>query len=147
MRATLREIVLGCRSLLVGMRVTMVEFFKPVVTVPYPHEALRMPERYRGPIELVRDPATGRAICYACQLCARACPSGCITVEGVKREGERRKRVTQYQLDFSLCSLCGACVEACPDAAIRFSKRYNWATPHKEEFLLDLVRQLEQESR
>ena len=147
MKVSLREIARGFNSLLVGMRLTIIQFFKPNITVQYPHESLKMPARFRGHIELVRDAATGRPVCYACKLCEKSCPTNCITVEGVKRDGEKKKSVSEYVLDFSKCSLCGACVEACRDNAIRFSRRYNWATTHKEEFVLDLFKRLEQEGK
>lgn len=147
MKGSFREIASGFNSLLTGMRLTITQFFKPSVTVQYPHESLKMPARYRGHIELVRDPTTGKAICYACKLCEKACPTDCIKVEGVKRDGDKKKSVTEYHLDFTRCSLCGSCVEACRDNAIRFSKQYNWATTHKEEFVLDLFNRLEQEGK
>jgi NADH-quinone oxidoreductase subunit I len=139
------EIVRGLYSLVVGLRVTIRQFFKPVVTVQYPHESLKMPPRFRGHIELVRDPQTGKPLCYACKLCERSCPSDCITVEGVKREGDKKKSVSEYRLNFTQCSLCGSCVEACKSGAIRFSKEYNLASTSKEEFIMDLFRRLEKE--
>jgi NADH-quinone oxidoreductase subunit I len=105
-----------------------------------------MPERFRGHIELVRDPETGKAKCFACKLCERACPSDCITVEGAKLDGAKKKSVTQYILDFTKCSLCGSCVEACRDGAIRYSREYNLASTNKEDYLMDLFKRLEAES-
>ena len=123
----LKEIYGGFKSLLIGMRITLGQFFKRAVTVHYPHETLKMPPRYRGHIELVGNPETGQAALFVCKLCERACPSDCISVEGVKFEGDKRKTVTSYKLDFTKCSLCGACVEVCRDGAIRFSRDYNLA--------------------
>jgi NADH-quinone oxidoreductase subunit I len=145
----LQEIYGGFKSLLIGMRITLGQFFKRTVTVHYPHQSLKMPPRYRGHIELVGNPETGKPLCIVCKLCERACPSGCIGVEGTKYEGDRRKTVTSYELDFTKCSLCGACVEVCRDGAIRFSRDYNLAGLTKEEFLLDLVRRFhaQQEAR
>ncbi len=145
MKNSLKEIVSGFNSLLIGMRITIGQFFKPTVTVHYPHESLKMPKRFRGHIELVRDPETGKAICFACKLCERACPSDCITVEGAKLEGAKKRSVTSYRLDFTKCSLCGSCVEACRDGAIRFSKDFNLASTNKEEFIMDLFKRLEDE--
>jgi len=125
----------------------MGEFFKPTVTVQYPYETLNMPARFRGHIELVKDPATGQPKCFVCKLCEKACPSDCITVEGVKPEGAKRKAVTSYRLDFTKCSLCGSCVEACRDGAIRFSKEYNLAATNKEQFIMDLFKRLQAESQ
>src|SRR5205807_383069 len=103
------------------------------------------PARFRGHIELVLDPASGKPKCFVCKLCEKACPSDCITVEGIKPEGARRKTVNHYRLDFTKCSLCGSCVEACRDGAIRFSRDYNLAGTSKEEFIMDLFKRLEAE--
>ena len=145
MKNSLKEIATGFNSLLTGMRITLGQFFKPTVTVQYPHESLKMPEKFRGHIELVRDPETGKALCFACKLCERACPSDCITVEGAKLDGAKKKSVTNYILDFTKCSLCGSCVEACRDGAIRYSHEYNLASTNKEDYIMDLFKRLEDE--
>ena len=145
MKRSLKEFATGFNSLITGMRITLGQFFKPTVTVHYPHESLKMPPRFRGHIELVRDPDTGKAACFACKLCERACPSDCITVEGVKLEGAKKRSVSQYVLDFTKCSLCGSCVEACRDGAIRFSREYNLASTNKEDYIMDLFKRLEAE--
>jgi NADH-quinone oxidoreductase subunit I len=134
MKKALKELFTGFYSLLVGMKITLVQFFKPEVTVRYPHESLKMPKRYRGHIVLVRDQATGKSLCIACKSCEKACPSDCIVVDGIKREGEKRKSVTEFKLDFTKCSLCGSCVEVCPVDALKFSKEYNLASTSKEAF-------------
>jgi NADH-quinone oxidoreductase subunit I len=147
MKASILDVPRGFWSLLVGMRITLTQFFKPVITVPYPHKTLPIPARYRGPIELTADPATGKALCIACKLCERACPSDCILVAGVKLKGEKKKSVTEFKLDFTKCSLCGACVEVCPCDAIRFSKNYNLASTSKEDYIFDLVARLQAEKK
>ena len=146
MKNALKDIFGGFYSLLVGMRITITEFFKPTVTVQYPHQTLKIPPRFRGHIELVLDPETGKPKCFACKLCERACPSDCITVDGAKLEGAKKKSVTAYRLDFTKCSLCGSCVEACRDGAIRFSREYNLAGVSKDEFVMDLFKRLEAEA-
>lgn len=145
MKNALLEFYTGLKSLFIGMGITIGQFFKPTVTVHYPHETLKIPARFRGHIELVRDPATGKAKCFVCKLCEKACPSDCITVEGMKPEGAKRKTVTYYRLDFTKCSLCGSCVEACRDSAIRFSREYNLASTNKEDYIMDLFKRLEAE--
>ena len=147
MKKSLKDIAIGFNSLITGMRITLGQFFKPIVTVQYPHEALKMPARFRGHIELVRDAATGKPLCFVCKLCEKACPSDCITVDGAKLEGAKKKSVTLYHLDFTKCSLCGSCVEACRDGAIRFSRDYNMAGLNKEEFIMDLFKRLEDEAQ
>jgi NADH-quinone oxidoreductase subunit I len=142
----LKEIFSGFYSLVTGMRITMGQFFKPSVTVQYPYETLPIPARFRGHIELVRDPETGKAVCFACKLCERACPSDCIIVDGAKLDGAKKKSVTLYKLDFTKCSLCGSCVEACRDGAIRYSRDYNLAGFSKEEYIMDLFAKLQAEA-
>ncbi|SPE55418.1 NADH-ubiquinone oxidoreductase chain I [Verrucomicrobia bacterium] len=145
MKKALLEIYTGLKSLFIGLKITLGQFFRPTVTVRYPYQTLKIPARFRGHIELVSDPATGKPKCFVCKLCERACPSDCITVDGMKPEGAKRKTVTVYRLDFTKCSLCGSCVEACRDGAIRFSREYNLAGTSKEEFIMDLFKRLESE--
>jgi NADH-quinone oxidoreductase subunit I len=147
MKNAFSEIYSGVKSLFVGMKITLGQFFKPSVTVQYPHQALKMPTRFRGHIELVKDEATGIAKCFVCKLCEKACPSDCITVEGIKPEGAKRKTVTYYRLDFTKCSLCGSCVEACRDGAIRYSHEYNLASTNKDDYVMDLFKRLEAEAK
>lgn len=142
MKRVLQDLFGGFGSLLTGMRITLDQFFKPAVTVHYPHETLKMPKRYRGHITLVRDPVTGKSLCVACKSCEKACPSDCIVVEGIKREGEKKKSVTEFKLNFTTCSLCGSCVEVCPIEAIQFSREYNLASTSKEAFYqIDLAKE------
>lgn len=146
MLRALKELVAGFASLLVGMKITLQQFFKPTVTVQYPRQTLRLPERYRGHIVLVRDKDTGKPLCVACKACEKACPSDCIVVDGVKREGEKRKSVTVFKLDFTKCSLCGACVEVCPVDALAYCKEYNLASTSKAEFAqMDLYKRVMEE--
>ncbi len=143
-----RETYRGFKSLLIGMRITAREAAKPSITMQYPHETLKMPDRFRGHVKLILDPTTGKSRCTACNLCVRACPSDCIDVEGMKREGEKKKSVTEYHVDFTTCSLCGSCVEACPSDAIEYSKAYNVVSQNREDFThMDLVKDLDKEAK
>jgi NADH-quinone oxidoreductase subunit I len=139
-----KEILSGTWSLFVGLGITVRYFFQPVVTVQYPRETLTMPARFRGHIELIRDPESGGSKCVVCGVCQKACPSGCITVNGEKREGVKGKALTGYVLDFTKCSLCGLCVESCNFDAITFSRDYNLAGLRKEAYIFDLKKMLEE---
>jgi NADH-quinone oxidoreductase subunit I len=106
-----------------------------------------LPARFRGHIRLLLDEQTGQHKCSACMACERACPSGCIKLEGHKPEGATKRVVKTYTLDFTTCSLCGLCVESCNFDALDFSKDFNLAAFKKEEFIMDLVKRAEQERK
>lgn len=144
----IRETLSGFKSLLIGMGITGREALKPNITTQYPHATLKMPARFRGHIQLVLDPETGKPRCTACQLCAKACPSGCIVLDGLKREGDKKKSVSSYELDFTMCSLCGSCVEVCPSDALEFSKQYNAVSFNRDDFgQMDLYAKIEAEAK
>ncbi len=153
MGAYFSEIFLGLRSLAIGLGITFKEFFKPVVTVSYPMETIKMSDRFRGHIELIED-EEGNPNCVACGMCQRGCPSGCISLASksveyeVEVKGEmktkKKKVLTKYDLNFTTCSLCGQCVESCNFGAITFSKEYNLASSRKEDFHFDLLNRLKE---
>lgn len=142
-----KDVVGGFWSLLVGMSITLREFFRKPVTIHYPHQQAKMAPRYRSHIVFTAD-EDGASKCIACNMCVKACPSDCILVEGEKKEGEKKKSVTRYELNYTQCSLCGACVEVCPTDAIVFSKRYNIVSGDKKDFSkIDLCKDLEERDK
>jgi len=142
-----REVAQGFKSLLVGLRITAREAAKPIITVQYPHETLKMADRFRGHIKLILNQDNGIPNCIACNLCARACPTDCIELDGVKREGDKKKSVTEFMVDFTTCSLCGLCIEACPADALEFSKTYNKVSFNRSDFeKMDMYAMVQQEA-
>lgn len=139
------DIITGGKSLVTGMMITAREFFKPVVTEQYPWEVPTMTPLFRGHIELIGNEETGAPNCVVCGMCQRACPSNCISLDGKKNEGGKGKILTSYVLDFTKCSLCGSCVESCNFNALRFSKVYNLASFDKNDFIIDLMKRLEEQ--
>ena len=95
--------------------------------------------RFRGPLMHLRDPETGQLRCTACGMCVRACPHGCITVEGEGKGKDRR--ATVYTYDVGRCIFCRQCVEACPFNAIELSREYELACYNKDT-IWDLPRLL-----
>ncbi|MGU0161626.1 4Fe-4S binding protein [Escherichia coli] len=78
-----------------------------------------MPPRYRGRIVLTRDP-DGEERCVACNLCAVACPVGCISLQKQKPKtvaGTRNFSASTSHAAFS----AGLCEEACPTTAIQLT--------------------------
>lgn len=139
------DLFTGTKSLLVGLGVTFKEMISPVVTVQYPRETIDITPTFRGHIQLVLNEKTGEPKCITCGMCERSCPSGCIVVKGEKKEGEKKKSLSVFTLDFTKCSLCGICVESCPAGAIEYSQEYRLAGFSKDEFNFDLMRRLEEE--
>lgn len=136
----LKDIVTGSGSLLVGMWIVLKHAFRRPVTVQYPYQSLPIPPRYRGHIQLIRNPETGKPNCIVCMACERACPSNCIKIEGIKAEGATRKEPTVYRLNYTTCSLCGLCVESCNFKALEFSREYNLKSQVKDDFrVMDLL--------
>jgi len=89
------------------------------VTVQYPDQKRPLPPRWRGRIILSRDP-DGAERCVACQLCAVACPVGCIALQAAEDEYGRRYPEF-FRINFSRCIFCGFCEEACPTCAIQLT--------------------------
>lgn len=134
------DLLTGAKSLIDGFAVTFRALLSPAVTVQYPRQKAGVPDGYRGHPRLVFNKETGRPLCIACGLCARSCPSVCITVNGEKKQGDARKYPTVFYLNFIRCSQCGICVEVCPVTALAFSRAYGLAGFTREEFRLDLLR-------
>jgi len=123
------------KALLRGLFLTLRHFFRKSETIPYPEVKRPVPERFRGRPVLISG-ADGKALCVACGLCERVCPSLCITViPETGRDGIRQLR--SYTLDLNRCSFCGLCVEACPVNAIRMGRDYELAVYRKEELIME----------
>ncbi len=82
----IRNIYRGVYTVLVGMRVTIRQFFEPNVTHQYPYEhdfekkrnVREIPKGYRGQLyNRIED-------CIGCKKCELICPVDCITITGTK---------------------------------------------------------------
>ena len=97
------------KAIVQGHWITLRYMFKPSVTIHYPDEKLVPFEKFRG--ALLFDAET----CIACNLCVKACPSGCILLENAQNEtGKKIAKVAWYSIDFGKCNFCRLCEEACP---------------------------------
>ena len=83
--------------------------FKKPATTQYPFEPVEFPERMRGHISIrIED-------CITCGLCARACPSLAIQVDG---------KAGTWTISRFDCVQCGSCVLACPKKCLTMEKGY-----------------------
>jgi NADH-quinone oxidoreductase chain I len=103
-----------------GFAVTLRRMMKKPVTFEYPDEKRQFAPRFRGLPSLRADPETGEALCVACGLCARICPTSCLEMHVVPSE-EGDRELGEFILRSGRCLFCGFCAQVCPVDAITMS--------------------------
>jgi NADH-quinone oxidoreductase subunit I len=121
-------------------------FFKPKLTINYPHEKGPLSPRFRGEHALRRYPS-GQERCIACKLCEAVCPAQAITIEAGPRNNDGTRRTVRYDIDMVKCIYCGFCQEACPVDAIVEGPNFEFATETREELIYDKQKLLENGDR
>lgn len=116
-------------ALLKGLGQTWRYMFQPKVTIQYPHEKPPLAERFRGMLTFHVDE------CIACDLCVRACPSTCISLES-ERNAAGKKVIQNYTIDFGKCNWCRLCEEACPTnpKSIHHTNEYELMFMSRDDF-------------
>jgi len=135
----LPEFIEGPLALGKGMATTFKHLFVRRSTIQYPEEQKPVPPRHRGRHILHRY-ANGLEKCVGCELCAAACPVGCIVVEAAENTPEHRvspgeRYASRYEINLLRCIYCGYCEEACPYDAITMGPRYDLADDHPDKFI------------
>ncbi len=114
-----------------GFAVTIKRLFKPAVTIEYPEEKRNMHPRFRGLPSLRADPETGEALCVACGLCARICPTSCLEMHVLPSE-EGDRELGEFILRAGRCMFCGLCAQVCPVDAITMSREYELSVTDRD---------------
>lgn len=113
-----------------GLSVTLGYNMHKSIALMYPDQEKWIPyRRFRGLHTLNRD-NNGRELCVACELCSKACPTGCITVIPMEDDTGRgiSDRVARvWKVDLVRCLFCGYCEDACPTRALRLGREYELA--------------------
>ena len=127
------------KALLKGMGVTLGWMLKPAVTVQYPHQKLTMSPRFRGALTFDKE------TCTACNLCVKACPTACISLEPAIDPATKKRvaKVSWYQIDFGKCNYCRLCEEACPTKpvkSVRHTHEYEWGMHERKDMFVKWVR-------
>lgn len=132
------------KTLGVGLKTTMREFFTKKITEQYPEnrKELVMFDRFRGSLVMPHNEQNEHK-CIACGLCMTNCPNGTIEVKSKMIEtedGKKKKILDQYIYDQGICMYCQVCVRVCPQDAITFDQSFETAVFDRQK----LVRQLNQ---
>ncbi len=123
--------LVGLKTVLIGMRITLKHLFTPPVTMHYPDERWKMPEAYRGLIKVDMD------ACIVCDLCMKACPVDCIDIQWKREPGVQGKIATKFTVDYQKCIVCGLCTEPCPTLAIFHSHEYEVCSYDRSPQIID----------
>jgi NADH-quinone oxidoreductase subunit I len=114
-----------------GFAVTFKRLFAPKITIQYPEERREQAPRFRGLPSLRVDPESGEALCVACGLCARICPTSCLDMHVVpSAEGDRE--LGEFILKAGRCMFCGLCSQVCPVDAITMSGEYELSVMERD---------------
>jgi NADH-quinone oxidoreductase chain I len=124
------ETIKGLWTIIVGLKVTFLHFFRKPVTMHYPDQRWTTPEAFRG---LLKNDIE---VCVACEQCARVCPIDAISIKWQKGE-KGRKMPTKFLIDYRRCLYCGLCVSACPVKSLFHSPDYENSSYTAEELLRD----------
>lgn len=141
-----RDIGFGTVSILKSMWVAVKHLFTRSVTLQYPTEKMRMPERARLKLfNKIED-------CIGCSQCARACPTNCIVVQAEKRGKEEpeifasngtaiKMRTYRYDIDMALCCYCGICTFSCPTECLAMTGEYEYAVYNKNDHIFHFAKE------
>lgn len=131
------------KGLLQGLAVTWRNLTRRSVTAHYPDVEPVLPPRSRGVIALQEEN------CTSCMLCARECPSWCITIDSHKEvipattEGGRDRSqnvLDRFDIDYSICMYCSICIEVCPFDALHWSPEFAYAEGDLKDLTHDMNR-------
>ena len=145
------EVKDGVKSLLVGLGVTMREYFTKKVTEQYPENrktTLHVSKRHRGRLVMLRD-ENDVVKCVACTMCEKACPNGTIKITSemiTTEDGKKKRHLTDYQYDLGDCMFCQLCVNACNFGAIEFTNDFENSVFDRDKLVLHLDKEHYQSS-
>ena len=139
----------GIKTLAVGMKTTLKEYFTAKSTEQYPENrktTLHVASRHRGRLVFKRN-EDGSYKCTACTLCEKSCPNGTIKIlsEMVTMEDGKKKRVLRdYQYDLGDCMFCQLCTNDCNFDAIEFTNDFENAVFDRKSLVLHLDKEVYQ---
>jgi len=122
-----------------GLFIVLKHGFRRPITIRYPEEKRKLPDRSRGRHYLTKW-EDGKERCVGCELCAIVCPSQAIYVKPAENKpddqhshGERY--ASDFQINMLRCVFCGYCEEACPTGAIILGNDYELSGYTRESLI------------
>jgi len=113
-----------------------------VTTVQFPKQKMPIPELARYQLQVDIDD------CIVCDLCAKACPVDCITIESIKSpeaigktsDGSvKRLYAAQFDIDMAKCMYCGLCTVVCPTECITMTNQYDRSSTKLTDLIYDFA--------
>lgn len=132
---TLKELAIGCWTILRSIWIVGMQAFNKRETRMYPDVQVNPPPRFRGRIVLTRDP-NGNERCVACNLCAVVCPVSCISLQKAETK-DGRWYPEFFRINFSRCIFCGLCEEACPTTAIQLTPDFEMGEFRRQDLVYE----------
>jgi len=147
MSAYFKHIHKALTTIWIGMMITFKQMFKKSVTIQYPEQRLKLPERERNRLFVNMED------CIGCDQCAKACPVSCIDIEtlkavpgdivgktGVTSQGKKKALfVPKFTIDFAKCCFCQLCVFPCPTECIYMTDVFEYSEFNRENLIYDFT--------
>jgi len=138
----------GIKTLAIGMKTTLKEYFLPKSTEQYPENrktTLHVSKRHRGRLVFKRD-ENGDYKCVACTMCEKACPNGTIKIQTEMvtdpETGRKKRKLIDYQYDLGDCMFCQLCTNSCNFDAIEFTNDFENSVFDRDALVLHLDKEV-----
>lgn len=115
------------QGLLKGLKITLKHHFQKDITIQYPEEMPFLQKRFRGHLVFEFEK------CIACGICVKNCPNNVLSLEEVRDENTKKKKLVRYTIDHQYCMFCNLCVENCPKNCLYFNHDFELSQYNRDE--------------
>jgi NADH-quinone oxidoreductase subunit I len=115
------------KGLLKGLGITLKHTFEREITVQYPEQMPVLQDRFRGSLNFEFEK------CIVCGMCTKACPNHVLSLDSVKDETTKKKKLLTYTIDLQYCMFCNLCVETCPANCLHFDHDFELSAYDRQD--------------